>query len=379
MAVLFICGDIVNIRNADGIICSDELADIIAGADCAVCNFEAPVSGFGSPRPKIGPHIAQFPETVEGLKKQGFDLLLLANNHIMDFGPEGLDATRERIAQAGLDCLGAGPDADAAYAPQIRTIAGLKVGMVNACEAQFGVLDHFAGEQEPGYAWINHPRIDTTILTLRRQCDFVIVFAHAGLENYPIPQKEWRARYRHFCDLGADAVIGSHPHVPQGYEEYRQSLICYSLGNFYFDFGKGKEPENRSFAVLLELEKGSAPRLRPVHHCSSDGLVGLAPGGKQTDLPHLCGLLGEPYAAEHDRMSLQAYEKIRKKLLVSMLPVPWDGSLKSMLRQIAHNLVRRKKPEDRRIRQLHIFRNEANYFAARHALELVAGQKKNSG
>lgn len=378
MANLFICGDIVNYHNTDGLLCSDELAEIVSDADYAVCNFEAPVSGYGEPRPKAGPHISQLPATVDGLKKQGFDLLLLANNHMLDFGPDGLKATMERISRAGLECLGAGTDAESAFAPLIRTIDGLKVGMVNACEAQFGVLDFFAGEQEAGYAWIHHPRIDNTILSLRSQCDFVIVFAHAGLENYPIPQKEWRARYRHFCDLGADVVIGSHPHVPQGHEEHGQSLICYSLGNFYFDSRKNKPKENCSYAVLLELEKGRPPRFRPVYHYTSAGKVMPAPKEKQVDLPYLCALLGEPYAREHDKMSLEAYEKIRKKLLLSMLPVPYDGSAWSMVRQMAHNLLRRKKGKDKRIQQLHLFRNEAYYYAARHALELMAGEKRGS-
>ena len=372
MADLFLCGDIVNYRNTEGLLCSDELAEMVASADCAVCNFEAPISGFGAPQPKSGPHIAQLPETVDGLKKQGFDLLLLANNHIMDYGQEGLMATMERISRAGLECLGAGPDADSAYAPHIRTIRELRIGMVNACEAQFGVLDLFSGDQQAGYAWIHHPRIDNKILSLRSQCDFVIVFAHAGLEHYPIPQKEWRARYRHFCDLGADAVIGSHPHVPQGQERHGESLICYSLGNFYFDSRKKEPKENRSYAVWLELEKGRPPRFKPVHHYTSEGRVRSATKEKHVDLPYLCALLGEPYVREHDKMSLEAYEKIRKKLLLSMLPVPYDGSAWSMVRQMAHNLLKRKKRKDKRIQQLHLFRNEAYHYAARHALELLA-------
>jgi len=372
MADLFLCGDIVNYHNTEGLLCSDELSEMIADADCAVCNFEAPISGFGAPRPKTGPHIAQLPATVDGLKKQGFDILLLANNHIMDYGPDGLQATMQRISDAGLECLGAGADADSAYAPHIRTIGGLKIGMVNACEAQFGVLDLFAGDQQAGYAWIHHPRIDTTILSLRSQCDFVIVFAHAGLERYPVPQKEWRARYRHFCDLGADAVIGSHPHVPQGYERHGDSLICYSLGNFYFDSRKNIPNENRSYAVMMELEKDKPPQFRPVHHYTSEGRVWPAPKEKQVDLPHLCELLGEPYTREHDKMSLEAYDTIHKKLLLSMLPVPYDGSAWSMVRQMSRNLLKRKKPKNQRIRQLHLFRNESYYYAAKHALELLA-------
>ena len=378
MADLFICGDIANYYNEEGMLCSDELAELVASADCSVCNFEAPISGFGTPRPKSGPHKAQLPKTVDGLKKQGFNVLLLANNHIMDYGPDGLGATMERISRTGLACLGAGPDSDSAYVPLIRTIGGLKIGMINACEAQFGVLDLFAGDQQAGYAWIHHPRIDTTILSLRSQCDFVIVFAHAGLEYYPVPQKEWRARYRHFCDLGADAVIGSHPHVPQGYEWHGESLICYSLGNFSFDRRKFRSDENRSYAAWLALEKGRPPQFKPVFHYTSEGKVRIAPKEKQVDLEHLCMLLGESYSHEQDKMSLEAYEKIRKKLLLSLLPVPYDGSVWSMARQMAHNLLKWKKQKDKSIQLLHLFRNEAYYYAARHSLELMAKDRDDA-
>lgn len=92
--------------------------------------------------------------------------------------------------------------------------------MLNACEAQYGEIDSEGREVKAGYAWISDPIIEKNIIKLRKDCDFVLVFSHAGLEHFPIPQKEWRTKYRHFCDLGADLVIGAHPHVPQGYENY---------------------------------------------------------------------------------------------------------------------------------------------------------------
>ena len=59
--------------------------------------------------------------------------------------------------------------------------------------------------------------IDKNILKLKKRCDFIIVFPMLVL-SIIISSKEWRDRYRHFCDLGADVVVGSHPHVPQGYD-----------------------------------------------------------------------------------------------------------------------------------------------------------------
>jgi poly-gamma-glutamate capsule biosynthesis protein CapA/YwtB (metallophosphatase superfamily) len=58
------------------------------------------------------------------------------------------------------------------------------------------------------------------------------MITHAGVENIKFPIKEWRDRYKRFCDVGVDVVIGHHPHVPQGYEKQNKSMIFYSLGNF---------------------------------------------------------------------------------------------------------------------------------------------------
>ena len=83
---LFICGDIVNYENEDGLICESSLEKIIQKADYSIGNFEAPVQSDGRPIVKSGPHHYQRVETIKGLKTQGFDLLCLANNHIYDYG-----------------------------------------------------------------------------------------------------------------------------------------------------------------------------------------------------------------------------------------------------------------------------------------------------
>lgn len=373
-----IFGDIVNYEKADGIVCSDSLTEVIVSADCSVCNFEAPIAGGGKKQPKSGKHHFQLAETVDGLKKQGFDLLLLANNHIMDFGEAGLKATIDRIVSCELKFLGAGLSFDDAYRPVIQEIQGYKVGMINACEAQFGVLDNFNRLSSAGYAWISHPLIDNTIINLKKLCDFVIVFSHAGLEFYPIPQKEWRTRYRHFCDLGADVVVGTHPHVPQGYENYENSLIFYSLGNFYFDSEKYRFKEDSTYAVWLEFGKDTPLFFKPIFHYKSNGVVSLAPPEKRIDLNALCRLLGAGYEDIHDQMSLEAYDSIRRNLLYSLMHFPYDGSLFSSIRRIAGDLLKRRKKTDKDLLQLHLLRNEAYYYAARHALEVkVRAKDKN--
>lgn len=376
MANIFACGDIVNYENESGHLCSNDLEKLIKSADYAVCNFEAPVSGFGRPIPKSGPNLSQSACTISGLKEQGFDLLLLANNHIYDYGPEGLSATLSAAHQEGLETVGAGIDFYSAYRPLIKKIADIEIGIINACEAQFGVIDHFDREESSGYAWINHPQIDKTILELKKNCDFVIVFSHAGLENYSIPQKEWRYRYKHLCDLGADVVIGTHPHVPQGYESHNGSLIFYSLGNFYFDYDYARNYENHSYAVMLELKKGLPPSFEPIHHITQNKKVKISE--KKINLEFLCKKLGDSYQKEHDKMSLIAYEKIiRRNLLTSASMIPFDGTVKGTIKELAATILGRRKNINKPLTQMHFMRNEAYYYATKHALSIKSGIRES--
>jgi hypothetical protein len=264
-----------------------------------------------------------------------------------------------------LDHSGAGPDSRQAYEPFVKEIKGVRVGMINAGEAQFGVLDHFRGEDQAGYAWINHERIDKAVIALRACCDFVLVFSHAGLENYPIPQKEWRHRYRHLCDLGADAVIGTHPHVPQGFEEHNQSLIFYSLGNFYFDSPTSPARESRTFSVTLTMEPGRPIGFTTHGHHVEDGVVRPSPQDRQVDLQALCAMLGEGYDRRVDEMSLETFEHKIKKWLI-----PYNTTLLTSLRLVLSNFLKRRRGFDREIVQMHLLRNEAYYYAARRVFEL---------
>jgi hypothetical protein len=374
-STFFVAGDVVNYPNPTGELCSFELAEIIRKADYAVCNFEAPIHGYGLPQPKCGPHLCQRPETLYGLKTQGFDAVLLANNHIMDFGAEGLEETIRAAQAAGLETVGAGATAEEAYAPLIVEMNGLRVGVINACEAQFGVLDFFTEGSRAGYAWINSPEVDRAVLSLRHSCDFVIVLSHAGLEHYNIPQKEWRVRYKHLCALGADAVIGSHPHVPQGYETHGDSLIFYSLGNFYFDSEKRAGRRDATYSVLLKLSRGSPISFEPVFHQKANGVVCLSDGPERVDIEGLCGRLGEGYEAEHDRMAAETYARVRHRLKRSLNAYPFDRGLLDHVKTVVRWMLRRGSKEDKDLVELHMLRNEAYYFAARHALEVKRRDK----
>lgn len=379
-AKFFIAGDIINTQNQNGRIISEDMERVIGSCDYAICNFEAPIEGYGKPIVKSGPHLQNKISTVKGLREQGFNLLLLANNHMMDYGQEAMDATKSLAEEEGLDTVGAGNNFDDAYRPLIKEINNLKFGIINACEAQFGVLDYHQPKTAAGYAWINHNQIDKIILHLKQECDFVLVFSHAGLENYSIPQKEWRERYKHLCDLGADVIIGCHPHVPQGYEQHGTSLIFYSLGNFYFDRGRWAESKNTSFALKLFFKKDEVPTCELVFHVTdvANQQVRLAKDHEQVDIEKLNVLLHDEYEQEHTKMSLDAYKNnVNPNLLRGFIPFPLGTNFKSSIKELLATLLGRRRHVNKSVLSLHLMRNEAYYFVTRNAMEILVEKTKN--
>lgn len=212
---------------------SDDLKELIKSADVNMVNFEAPVRIEGCVAiNKSGPSLSQGPENAAWLIQNGFTMVSLANNHIMDYGERGLVATLDALSH--LDFLGVGTWENA-YRPLVIEIEGLKIAFLSLTHCEFGTLtDYWDQRYRTGTAWINHPEVDRIILETRKEVDYLLVVAHAGLENVEQPLPEWRDRYRSFIRLGCDGVIASHPHIPQGWEMFEKKPIVYSLGNFYF-------------------------------------------------------------------------------------------------------------------------------------------------
>lgn len=228
---LIICGDF-RAKDTTKIKVDEEIIGLFGESDIKICNFEAPVySEYAEPIKKSGPTIYQSPDSPFFLKQMGFNVILLANNHIMDYGKEGCVSTIR--AFDGIITVGAGHAKDA-FSVRYIDIKGKKVGVCAFVQNEFGVVAH-SDEDSYGAAWICSPDVPRIINNAKEKCDFLLVFPHAGVEHTAAPLPEWRKLYKQLIDFGADAVIASHPHCPQGWEYYQGKPIYYSLGDFYFD------------------------------------------------------------------------------------------------------------------------------------------------
>lgn len=211
----------------------ESITNLFASADIVCANFEAPLIHSGTrAASKAGPSLYQAGKVLALLEKCGVTHLALANNHIMDYGESGLCCTLEK-----LNCYtvyGAGLSPEDAYRPIFHEQDGRRIALLAFGEAQFGALG-VEPFPKAGFAWVDAPVARRAVINARNAADWVIVQIHAGLEMVDIPLPEWRERFREFIDLGADLVIGHHPHVLQGSETYKNKTIHYSLGNFYMD------------------------------------------------------------------------------------------------------------------------------------------------
>lgn len=291
MTNIFVCGDIIN-HSFDGDFIDFSILQVIDKVDYAVCNYE----GTNLSGDYVGKDMIQHPSTLSTLKKAGFDLLLLANNHVTDYGEKGLRSTITDIKNHGFDYTGAGFDYDEVYKPLIKQIGKLKFGFINVCEAQVG---QFTNRQKKyGYAWLGSNELILNISKLKGQVDKIVVFMHAGLENYILPLKEYRRFYRFLCDLGVDCVVASHPHVAQGIERYNKSLIFYSLGNFYFPLnGKNDDIKSRwntSFSIVLHFDNDNTS-YSVIHHTVDKGIVHAWDSPRQFSETYLSETINSQY------------------------------------------------------------------------------------
>lgn len=209
----------------------DSVANVIREEDIAVANLESPLTVGGKAQKKKYTFAAP-PSYIDGPVHAGFDLFTLANNHILDFGVDGLNSTLNTLRKTGVLFCGAGMNYAEATKPAIIMRDGIRFGFL-----AFSLTypeSFWAKPGKAGTAYVDCPNLGKIIRETKKSVDIVVVSFHWGGE-YRERLKPYQVKYAHQAiDAGADIVIGHHPHTLQGLEIYRGKLIAYSLGNFIF-------------------------------------------------------------------------------------------------------------------------------------------------
>ncbi|MFX0539678.1 CapA family protein [Ornithinimicrobium sp. Y1847] len=229
------------------------IAEELAAADLRVGVLETAVGTAGEAEDKIFTFQAP-PEAADSVAAGGFDVVTLANNHSYDYGAEGLLETVELVSAAGVEHVGAGVDDEAAHAPVVVEAEGVELaflGYVSVPDDWTGYQNRAwaAGDQSPGVAWADPDLIAQDVARLAGEVDHVVVLLHAGDEGSTVVNEVQVAAAEAAFEAGASAVVGSHPHVLQGYRYADETLVAWSLGNTVFD-GFGDYPESLRTALL---------------------------------------------------------------------------------------------------------------------------------
>lgn len=275
----------------------EHLMSAVAAAsdsDLLIANLEMPLSQRGYRVPKWS-SLRSDPVVINDVRALGVDIVSLANNHMMDYGPEAMADTLAACHSAGIAHCGAGPDLETALSPVRVEVHGCRLALLSvSCTLP---NDSHAAPGKPGIAPIHVGfsfEVDTNLLAeqpgtmptvrswaraedcdricerlsvLRSEADLVIVAIHWGVPAYWLspaqgPLAEYQQPLGHaLIDAGADVVCGTHSHSLHPIEWYRGKPIFYSLGNFLFE-----EPRDfmESESVVVGMEIGQAPEFELV-------------------------------------------------------------------------------------------------------------------
>lgn len=218
---------------------SENAQSELASADISVVNNEFVYEDGETPLAGKTYTFGAATENVKLLKIFSADLVTLANNHVYDYGEEGLISTLDTLDGAEIPYVGAGRNFEEASAIKYFVVKGKKIAFVSATEIEkFAKYTKEATENSPGVI----KTIDTSlfcgvIAEAKANADYVIACVHWGIEGKNDFEAEQRRMAEDYVKAGADVVIGGHPHRLQGVEFIEDTPVAYSLGNFWFSTG----------------------------------------------------------------------------------------------------------------------------------------------
>jgi len=241
----------MNLKWEDENLLSEEVLDFFHSADHTCANVEGALIDAADDGTRGIFFHSMNPEATAVLRKIGADIWSIGNNHTMDAGRDGVVSTRKIAADLGCMTIGAGLNEVEASEPVYLDEAG-GIGMFGVSYMAECIP---ATATEPGiFRWDDMEYIAKRISEVKSRCRWCIVVAHGGEEFTSLPSPYTRERYLKYLEMGADVVVGHHPHVPENYELFDNGkAIFYSLGNFIFDTNYQRVHLYTNQGVLLKL------------------------------------------------------------------------------------------------------------------------------
>ena len=229
-----------------GRLIDNELLSIWLNADVRIFNIEAPITECDNAIKKSGPNLRISPKAISGISALNPTVVTLANNHIYDYGEQGIRDTLSLLEDADIDYVGIRKDVSVVPKPYIMYSRGVRVGIYACAEHEFSIVSS-------GYGAIPYDPLTTfdDIIELKNQCDVLIVLYHGGRECYRYPSPELVRVFHKMAEKGADVVVAQHTHCIGCFEEYNGATLVYGQGNYIFDL---KDDEYWNSGLLLEID-----------------------------------------------------------------------------------------------------------------------------
>ena len=240
--------------NGDAETLFSDVLPIMRGADRTIINLECALTDSENAIKKFGPNLKADVNCVNGLKNAGVNLAALSNNHVFDFGAEGLCDTVSALKSAGIPYTGVGNDDFDSRKIYYIENGGVKVAVVNVCEHEYTYA-------LPGRMGANPFDPFITMQDVREakaNSDFVIVLYHGGKEHCRYPSPRLINLCRETVHNGAGAVIAQHSHCIGCYENYNGAHILYGQGNFHFMYDVRGDMWNTCLLVELDINGKTA-------------------------------------------------------------------------------------------------------------------------
>lgn len=224
---------------------SEPFADVqglLKAGDVVFCNLEHPITEGEHSLDSDKKYVLKAgPDAAGGLEYAGFNLVSIANNHILDFYETGLEDTMVNLSDHGIAYAGAGKNLEEARQMAVMEVKGMRIGLLAYTEMADVLyqgdppLRFAAGSDKAGVAPVNTRLIKEDIEKARDQVDLLMVSLHWGVEDSFGVTDQQISLAHWLVEQGADIILGHHPHWFQGIEIYQGKPIVYSLGNFIFD------------------------------------------------------------------------------------------------------------------------------------------------
>ena len=226
------------------------ICNLAKNYDRVIINLECALTESDGAIKKFGPNIKASPKSTNALKALGVTDVMLSNNHVFDFGTQGLRDTMAALDEAGIPYTGVGENDTDSRKPYFIEGTGKRIGIVNVSEHEYNYATEGRLGANPYDPYLTMEDIRNT----RAVADFVIVIYHGGKEHCRYPSPRLRNLSHEMIRVGADAVIMQHSHCIGCYEKFEGGHIVYGQGNFNFSYGEVEKKPTWYTSLLVELD-----------------------------------------------------------------------------------------------------------------------------